>query len=100
MQEIKAPEGYNLDNTVKLVRLKQNEPQKIELYNYQKASLIIYKVEKTTQKPLEGAKFKVAKISGGTVGEYTTGSDRKINIPSLEQGWYVVTEVSTPKGYI
>lgn len=99
VQEIKAPEGYNLDNTVKLVHLKQNEPQKIELYNYQKASLIIYKVDKTTQKPLEGAKFKVTKISGETVGEYTTGSDGKINIPSLEQGWYVVTEVSAPKGY-
>ncbi len=99
VQEISAPEGYNLDNTLKLVHLKQNEPQKLELYNYKKAALIIYKVDKKTQEPLEGAKFKVTEIDGTYVGEYITGIDGKITIPKLEPNWYVVTETAAPKGY-
>lgn len=99
VQELKAPEGYNLDNTVKLVHLKQNEPQKLELYNYKKAALIIYKVDKNTQEPLEGAKFKVTEIDGTYVGDYITGTDGRITVPTLEPGWYVVTETAVPKGY-
>ena len=99
VQELKAPEGYNLDNTVKLVHLKQNEPQKLELYNYKKAALIIYKVDKNTQEPLEGAKFKVTEIDGTYVGDYITGTDGRITVPTLEPGWYVVTETAAPNGY-
>ena len=99
VQEVTAPEGYNVDNTVKLVHLKQNEPQKLELYNYKKAALIIYKVDKKTQEPLEGAKFKVTEIDGTYIGEYITGVDGKITIPKLEPNWYVVTETAAPKGY-
>lgn len=99
VQEISAPEGYNLDNTVKLVHLKQNEPQKLELYNYKKAALIIYKVDKKTQEPLAGAKFKVTEIDGTYIGEYITGADGKAMIPKLAPNWYVVTETAAPEGY-
>lgn len=99
VQEVTPPEDYNLDNTVKMVHLKQNEPQKLELYNYKKAALIIYKVDKKTQEPLEGVKFKVTEIDGTYVGDYITGVDGKITIPSLEPNWYVVTETSPAEGY-
>lgn len=99
VQEIQAPDGYVLDNTVKLVHLKEDEPQKIELYNYKRASLIIYKVDKKTQEPLEGAKFKISEIDGTVIGEdYITDKDGRISV-SLEPGWYVVTELAAPKGY-
>lgn len=99
VQEIAAPEGYNLDNTVKLVHLKQNEPQKLELYNYKKAALILYKVDRKMQEPLAGAKFKVTEIDGTYIGEYITGTDGKAMIPKLVPNWYVVTETVAPEGY-
>ena len=99
IQEIKQPENYILDDTVKLVTLEQNDSKKVELFNYKTASLIINKVDKTTQKVLSGAKFKVSQIDGTVEGEYITGDDGRIIVPNLKPNWYVVTEISAPKGY-
>lgn len=44
-------------------------------------------------------KFKVTEIDGTYVGDYITGVDGKITIPSLEPNWYVVTETSPAEGY-
>ena len=99
VQEVKAPDGYVLDDTVHLVHLKNGEPQKFELYNYKRASLIIYKVDRRTQEPIEGVHFKVAKIDGTVIGEdYLTGADGRVIVP-VEPGWYVATELAPAEGY-
>lgn len=99
VQEVKQPDGYVMDDTVHLVVLKQDKPQKLELFNYKKAAMILQKVDKTTQKPLEGAKLKVTKINGEFIGEYITGTEGTAIVPSLAPGWYTVTEIAAPKGY-
>lgn len=99
VQEIQAPEGYLLDDTEQLVKLEQNKPQKIELFNYKKPNLIIQKEDKQTHKALKGARFQVEKMNGERIGEFTTGENGKVVIPNLTPGWYVVTEISAPEGY-
>ena len=100
VQEIKAPNGYVLDNTVKLVHLKQGEPQKVEIFNSKKAGIQILKRDSKTAKPLQGAKFEVRKVNGELIGaNYITDNNGLITINSLEQGWYTVKEITAPKGY-
>ena len=53
-----------------------------------------------TNKPLQGAKFKVRKVNGELVGaNYITDSNGMITINGLEQGWYIVKEAVVPNGY-
>lgn len=100
VQEIKAPNGYVLDNTVKLVHLKQGEPQKIEIYNSKKTGIQILKRDSKTSKPLQGAKFEVRKVNGEIIGaNYISDENGLITINGLEQGWYTVKEITAPKGY-
>ncbi len=100
VQEIQAPNGYVLDNTVKLVHLKQGEPQKVEIFNSKKAGIQILKRDSKTAKSLQGAKFEVRKVNGELVGaNYITDSNGMITINGLEQGWYTVKETVAPNGY-
>ncbi len=100
VQEIQAPNGYVLDNTVKLVHLKQGEPKKVEIFNSKKAGIQILKRDSKTAKPLQGAKFEVRKVNGELIGaNYITDSNGMITINGLEQGWYTVKETVAPNGY-
>lgn len=101
VQEIKAPQGYVLDNTVKLVHLKQGEPQKVEIFNSKKAGIQILKRDSKTAKPLQGAKFEVRKVNGEIIGaNYISDENGLVTINGLEQGWYTVKETTAPKGYV
>ena len=60
--------------------------------------MIIYKVDRKTQEPLAGAKFKVTEIDGTYIGDYMTGADGKVVVPAAPN-WYQVTEVAAPNGY-
>ena len=87
VQEIQARSGYALDNTVKLVHLKQGEPQKVEIFNSKKAGIQILKRDSKTSKPLQGAKFEVRKVNGELIGaNYITDNNSIISINGLEQG--------------
>ncbi len=100
IQEIKAPDGYVLDDTAKLVHLKQGEPQLIEIFNSKKAGIQIFKRDSKTATPLQGAKFEVRKVNGELIGtNYISDSSGMITISGLEQGWYTVKEITAPKGY-
>ena len=59
----------------------------------------IRKVVKGTGEALAGAKFKVEKVNGERIGEYTSNSAGLVNISGLEDGIYVVTEIKAPDGY-
>ena len=100
IQEIKAPDGYVLDDTAKLVHLKQGEPQLIEIFNSKKAGIQIFKRDSKTATPLQGAKFEVRKVNGELIGtNYISDSSGMVTISGLEQGWYTVKEITAPKGY-
>ena len=99
VQEVKAKEGYLLDNTAKTIYIEKGRVYSLEFFNQPHNSLIIQKVDRKTQKPLEGAKFEVRKIDGTYIGEYITAADGRITIPDMKPDWYVVKETAAPEGY-
>ncbi len=100
VKEVKSPDGYLLDETPKTVEVKTNTPTVVTFTNKKLTALQIKKVDEKSGEPLSGAKFKVTKQSGDVIGEYTTDKDGFINVPTLEPGYYAVSEMKAPDGYL
>ena len=97
--EIAAPTGYVLQDTPKTIEVKAGGNYELTFTNKKAYGLQIRKVVKGTGEALAGAKFKVEKVSGERVGEYTSNSSGLVNLTGLEDGIYVVTEIKAPDGY-
>ena len=100
ISEVKAPEGYQLDNTPQTVEVRTNVPTVIEFPNNRLPGLQVQKIDKVTKEPLAGAKFRVEKVSGEKVGDFTTNSAGFFALSDLEAGAYAVYEAAAPAGYI
>jgi hypothetical protein len=98
--EIAAPGGYLKRDENKDVFLPAGETIEIKFDNRRRPTLEIIKLDAQTKQPLSGAKFRVWKTEGGTVGEFTTGNDGKITIPNLDEAIYSAEEISAPEGYL
>lgn len=115
--------GTGNPNTVKLVYSSnphttdhgETTPDTVRDYTYQ---LVLHKVDRTTEKNLEGAKFTIQATmpddadsaskdkyvqSDGSLGakpyEFTTNNDGQISVKGLDAGIYTVTETEAPSGY-
>ena len=97
--ETKAPSGYVIDETPKTVQLREGQPYEVIFTNSRSYGLQIRKIIKGTNKPLSGCVFRVAKANGEIIGKYTTNSAGLATVSGLEDGVYVVTELSCPEGY-
>lgn len=97
--EIAAPTGYILQDTSKTIEVKAGQSYELTFTNKKAYGLQIRKVVKGTGEALAGAKFKVEKVNGERIGEYTSNSAGLVNISGLEDGIYVVTEIKAPDGY-
>lgn len=100
IREIRAPEGYLLGDSSQTLKVEPNKAYTLDFYNKSLAPLQIKKTDAVTGKPLGGASFKVTKMNGELVGEYTTTSDGFISIPEVSPGWFVISETRAPDGYI
>ena len=100
VREIEAPDGYLLDNTPHTVKVEANKPSVLELSNKKLSPVQIKKVDSETGAPLAGALFRVTKANGELIGEYTSGTDGFINVPELTPGFYIVSELRSPEGYL
>lgn len=97
IKEVKAPEGYLLDKTVKVVKLSSAEELKLEIIN-EKALGTIELVKKNHDNlPLEGAEFMLSK--GDTTLIEQSDSDGKVIFKDLEPGTYTIKETKAPVGY-
>ena len=97
--ETSAPSGYVIDETPKIVQLREGQTYEVIFTNSRSYGLQIRKIIKGTNKPLSGCVFRVAKASGEVIGKYTTNSSGLATVSGLEDGVYVVTELSCPEGY-
>lgn len=97
--ETQAPDGYVIDETPKTVELRAGQTYEVVFSNSRSYGLQIRKIIKGTNKPLSGCVFRVAKVSGEIIGKYTTNSAGLATVSGLEDGVYVVTELSCPEGY-
>ena len=108
VQEVKAKEGYLLDNTPKTIQIKDHQTYTLEFFNQPKGNLIINKLDSVTKAPLEGVEFELTysdgsyvDAEGGTLssrGLYTTDANGQIILSGLT-GTIVVTETKTIEGY-
>lgn len=99
VQETEAPKGYLLDSTIQDIQVKYYENAKLEFTNRAKAGLQILKIDSVTKQGLKGVKFKISKINGELIGSYITDASGMMYLSSLDEGWYVVQEISTINGY-
>ena len=107
--EVRAKDGYLLDDTPKQATIKSNEVTTVEFLNQPLGDLRIVKLDEVTKKPLEGVLFKVTYDDGSYVpdeggklssnGLYRTDKNGEINISDIV-GTMVVTEVETIPGYV
>ena len=97
--ETKAPDGYVLETASQTVRVNESDTQTITFVNHKAYGLQIRKTVKGTGEALAGAKFKVTKVTGELIGTYTSNSAGLVNVSGIEDGVYVVQEISAPEGY-
>lgn len=102
--ELEAPNGYllsdNAEDNEQIILVEFNKDNVVTFLNDKKAGIEILKLDKTTNKPLQGAKYRVSKADGTLVGEYTTNKSGMINVQDLEIGTYDVEEIEAPLNYL
>ena len=101
LQEVKAPAGYVLDNTVRQVELLGGKTTTVEVKNTALGTLRILKVDSKTNKPLYGATFLLYDNRDNLLGEFTTNQNGLIIFgTSLQAGTYKLKEIKAPEGYV
>ena len=98
ISEISVPDGVLLNESPQFIEIKAGEPATVVFVNDYRAGIRILKTVKQTGEPLCGVKFRITRVDGGLIGEYTTGQDGSVFVP-LEPQTVIVTEVSVPEGY-
>ena len=103
--EIKAPNGYILNNKTYRVALTTNYADKIGYYTIEntakKGSLAIIKVDKDSRKRLAGAQFRWRDTVNGNTGVVTTNSNGEAILYNFSVNRvYEITEIKAPNGYV
>lgn len=95
---VTIPDGYNASVTEYTVEIKEGVPV---TRTFELVSNGVLRVLSTdaNDNAVAGMRFTVNAVDGAYVGEYTTSSNGSMTLPSLEPGWYVVTETKAPDGY-
>ena len=108
VKEVRAKEGYILDNVPQVAKIKAGQTVTLEFRNQKQGNLIIHKLSSLDKAPLEGAQFKLIYADGKVVdtangkvssnGLYFTNAEGQIVISNVT-GTIIATEVSSPSGY-
>ena len=102
ISEVKAPEGYVLDEESRSVKVNAADTQTIVFQNTPKQNLVIEKFIDGTNKPLSGVTFFVTDGAGNPIGkgEYVTDANGRITLTGLVPGTTVIArETKAVKGY-
>ena len=99
LTQIKAPDGFSVNTERLQFRVDTGSAQTITFYNTAQSVLQIMAVDKSGT-GIAGLKVLVSAMDGKKLGEYTTEKGGMVSMPKVEAGYYVVTVVSAPDGYI
>ncbi|QWG62486.1 SpaA isopeptide-forming pilin-related protein [Bacillus mycoides] len=101
LKETKAPEGYQLKEKEFEVNVTGDGifPITVENAMVDKGNVEITKVDKDSQKVLEGVVFEVQDEKGKVVKKVTTNKDGKANVSDLSVGKYKLVEMESLPGY-
>ena len=99
--EIKAPDGYLIDDAERIVKIEGNEYATFVFTDTKKPSIKILKYDAYKDQYLPGATFRIAKIEDGSnYLDRVTDIKGEIEIDNLEPGVYSVKEIEAPSGYV
>ena len=98
-----VPAPYIKSNEVKTFKVTNGGNVELKFTNKKaKGEIRILKADKTTGKGLAGAEFELYKNSvdkSNLIGKFSTNSEGKLAIDSLELGKYILREIKAPEGY-
>ena len=102
VEEMQAPNGYEITEPAKTVYLSGEEQTviSIEFADKKIGAGEIIKIDAETGKRLKGAEFELRKMNGEIIGQFTTDENGVIHLDDLKDGRYQATETKAPKGYI
>lgn len=95
-----APSGYVMNTHYEMVSITAGKHVELVFSATQKGNLQLVSRDEENGKGLAGAVFRVSRMDGTVVGEFTTGSDGTIMVPELEDGYYIVEQIYAPDGYV
>ncbi len=100
VKEIKTDSSHIMQGCPQTIEVVNGKTARLIFFNKTKPGIGITKIDAETKKPLAGAVFRIEKIDGSFVKEYTTDKNGEIKLDKLPQGSYAVTEVKAPDGYV
>ncbi|MBR1565204.1 MAG: hypothetical protein IJ649_00435, partial [Oscillospiraceae bacterium] len=105
--EVEAPTGYRIkDSGIQECYIAAGRDKVLTFENIPLSTILIQKMDEETGKPLSGAWFRIKHLNsqtsmdGTTLGEYPTDDKGQIEINGLNEGTYIIDEISAPAGYV
>ena len=99
--ELKAADGYKLDDTPAYVCVKDGETATLEITNSRQSSLMIHKIDADTRKGIYGVKFVLYDSGKNPIMELETDQDGYAWVnDELEDGRYYIRELEAAEGYV
>lgn len=97
---VKVPDGHTAVTSETTIEISTGK--KID-YTFEFVADGILKVQSAdnANAAIVGMQFTLTDLNGTLIGgTYTTGSDGSYTFPSMDPGWYVITETKAPDGYV
>ena len=104
-REVRAKDGYILDDTPQSIKIKRNAVMTLEFRNQPNGGVLVKKVDAVTNAPISDVEFLVTDSAGNLIGnangKYTTDSAGTFTITDVAPGTtLVVKETRAKDGYI
>ena len=102
------PTGFAVqDDGVYEFYLEAGASKELVVDNTPLSALVVYKYDRATKLPLEGARFELRYLSGETsgtegtvIGEYVTSKNGSFTVTGLKEGTYICQELESPDGHL
>ena len=104
-REVRAKDGYILDDTPQSIKIKRNSVMTLEFRNQPKGGVLVKKVDAVTNAPISDVEFLVTDSDGNLIGnangKYVTDSAGTFTITDIAPGTtLIIKETRAKDGYL
>ena len=104
-REVRAKDGYILDDTPQSIKIKRNSVMTLEFRNQPKGGVLVKKVDAVTNAPISNVEFLVTDSDGNLIGnangKYMTDSAGTFTITDIAPGTtLIIKETRAKDGYL
>ena len=104
-KEVRAKDGYILDDTPQSIKIKRNSVMTLEFRNQPKGGVLVKKVDAVTNAPISDVEFLVTDSDGNLIGnangKFVTDSTGTFTITDVAPGTtLIIKEIRAKAGYI